>query len=179
MADMGGDRIPGEHGHVRAAHADRERAVGVLKNAFVRGMLDKDEFDQRVGEAFASRTYAELAAVTRDLPAPVPAIPDPDEGWLTIRRAVIISACMLVPTALATVLSVPFADPAFIVLPFLAFFLASLVSVPLITEALHRRRTRPRRPQAPAAGAGGKAVRESPRQRRSPGHRNLMLAVPA
>ena len=32
-------------------------------------MLTKDEFDQRVGQAFASRTYAELAALTADIPA--------------------------------------------------------------------------------------------------------------
>ena len=32
-------------------------------------MLAKDEFDLRVGQAFASRTYADLAALTTDLPA--------------------------------------------------------------------------------------------------------------
>jgi hypothetical protein len=35
----------------------------------VQGRLGKDEFDLRVGQAFGSRTYAELAAVTADLPA--------------------------------------------------------------------------------------------------------------
>jgi Domain of unknown function (DUF1707) len=43
--------------------------IGMLKAGFVQGMLAKDEFDLRVGQAFASRTYAELAAVTADLPA--------------------------------------------------------------------------------------------------------------
>src|SRR5215471_14200092 len=56
-------------GHIRASHADREQVIGVLKTAFVQGMLAKDEFDQRVGQAFASRTYAELAALTANLPA--------------------------------------------------------------------------------------------------------------
>ncbi|HXT90381.1 MAG TPA: DUF1707 domain-containing protein, partial [Trebonia sp.] len=120
MADVGGNKTPGDQGHLRAAHADRERAIGLLKFAFVQGMLDKDEFDLRVGQAFASRTYAELAAITRDLPAPRPVPAVPDEGWLTVRRAVIVSAWLVVPTALATVLSTPFADrykdPAFIVL---------------------------------------------------------------
>ena len=32
-------------------------------------MLAKDEFDLRVSQAFASRTYVELAAVTAGLPA--------------------------------------------------------------------------------------------------------------
>jgi hypothetical protein len=41
----------------------------MLKAAFVQGRVTKDEFDARVGQAFASRTYAELAAVTADIPA--------------------------------------------------------------------------------------------------------------
>jgi hypothetical protein len=56
-------------GRLRASHADREQAIDILKAAFVQGMLAKDEFDLRVSQAFASRTYAELAAATADLPA--------------------------------------------------------------------------------------------------------------
>ena len=56
-------------GRLRASHADREQVIGTLKAAFVQGRLAKDEFDLRVGQAFASRTYAELAAVTAGLPA--------------------------------------------------------------------------------------------------------------
>ena len=41
----------------------------MLKAAFVQGRLTKDEFDQRVGQTFASRTCGELAALTADLPA--------------------------------------------------------------------------------------------------------------
>ena len=62
---------------LRAAHGDRERAVEVLKAAFVQGRLDKDELDARVGQAFASRTYAELAAVTADIPAEAAAVRPP------------------------------------------------------------------------------------------------------
>jgi Domain of unknown function (DUF1707) len=43
--------------------------VAVLKLAFVQGRLTKDEFDARVGQAFASRTYAELDTLTADVPA--------------------------------------------------------------------------------------------------------------
>jgi len=43
--------------------------IGTLKAAFVQGMLAKDEFDQRVGQAFAARTHADLAALTADIPA--------------------------------------------------------------------------------------------------------------
>jgi hypothetical protein len=56
-------------GRLRASHADREQVIEVLKVAFVRERLAKDEFDLRVGQAFAARTHAELAAVTAGLPA--------------------------------------------------------------------------------------------------------------
>ena len=51
--------------------------IDILKAAFVRGMLAKDEFDLRVSQAFASRTYAELAAVTAGLPAEPTAVQPP------------------------------------------------------------------------------------------------------
>ena len=43
----------------------------MLKAAFVQGRLTKDEFDTRVGQALASRTHGDLAAVTADIPAGV------------------------------------------------------------------------------------------------------------
>jgi hypothetical protein len=64
-------------GHLRASHADREQVIGTLKVAFVQGVLTKDEFDLRVGQTFASRTYADLAALTADIPAGVPAAQPP------------------------------------------------------------------------------------------------------
>ena len=56
-------------GRLRTSRADRERVIDTLKSAFVQGFLTKDEFDARVGQAFASRTYAELAALTADIGA--------------------------------------------------------------------------------------------------------------
>jgi len=56
-------------GHLRASHADREQVIEALKAAFVQGRLTKDELEARAGRAFAARTYAELAALTTDLPA--------------------------------------------------------------------------------------------------------------
>jgi hypothetical protein len=55
------------YGHLRVSRADREQVIGVLKAAFVQGVLSKEEFDLRVGQAFGSRTWAELDAVTADL----------------------------------------------------------------------------------------------------------------
>jgi hypothetical protein len=54
---------------LRASQAERERAVEVLKAAFVAGRLAKDEFDARVDQALTSKTRSELTAVTDDLPA--------------------------------------------------------------------------------------------------------------
>jgi Domain of unknown function (DUF1707) len=56
-------------GHMRAAQADREQAITVLKAAYAQGRLTKDELEVRAGRAFASRTHAELAVLTADIPA--------------------------------------------------------------------------------------------------------------
>jgi hypothetical protein len=57
----------GGRGRLRASHADREQVIGTLKAAYVLGMLAKDEFDLRLGQTLASRTCAELTALTADL----------------------------------------------------------------------------------------------------------------
>jgi DUF1707 SHOCT-like domain len=57
------------HGRLRASHADREQTIDALKAAFVQGRLTKDEFDLRIGRALASRTCADLASLTADIPA--------------------------------------------------------------------------------------------------------------
>jgi len=60
---------------MRAASADRERAVDVLKAGFTEGRLTQEEYNERAGRAYAARTYGELTALTADLPAgPVPAV---------------------------------------------------------------------------------------------------------
>lgn len=66
---------------MRASRADRERVVEMLKAAYVQDRLTKDELGERVGLTLASRTYAELAAVTADLPA------DPPGGRASAPRA--------------------------------------------------------------------------------------------
>ena len=86
---------PGEHraaaaggpGRLRASHADREQAVEALKDAFAQGRLTGDELDSRTGQAFASRTYAELAALTADLPADPAAAPPPRQPARAHNRA--------------------------------------------------------------------------------------------
>ena len=67
----GDETAPREQGrsHLRASHADREHVIDTLKAAYVYGLVTKDEFDSRVSQTFASRTYAELALATADIPA--------------------------------------------------------------------------------------------------------------
>jgi hypothetical protein len=51
----------------RASDADREQVLGVLKAAFVRGQLTKDELDTRARHALNAGSNADLAALTADL----------------------------------------------------------------------------------------------------------------
>ena len=57
------------YGNVRASAADRERAIDVLKAAFAEGRLTREEHDARAERAYRARTYADLAALSADLPA--------------------------------------------------------------------------------------------------------------
>ena len=76
-----------EQGQLRASHADRDQAIDVLKAAFVQGRLTKGEFDLRVGRVFASRTYADLGALTADLPGLVTGAQPSGEDARTPGRA--------------------------------------------------------------------------------------------
>jgi DUF1707 SHOCT-like domain/Domain of unknown function (DUF4190) len=53
----------------RVSDADREHTIGVLREGFAEGRLTAEEHIDRVGQAYAARTYAELAAASADLPA--------------------------------------------------------------------------------------------------------------
>ena len=52
--------------------AGREQVIAALKAAYVQGRLTKEEFDLRVGQALA--IYAELDALTADIPVASPAV---------------------------------------------------------------------------------------------------------
>jgi Domain of unknown function (DUF1707) len=82
MPESGDDQAArrAHQSRLRASHADREQVIHTLKDAFVQDRLTKDEFDARVGHALASRTHADLAALTADLPAGPPAARPPREA---------------------------------------------------------------------------------------------------
>jgi hypothetical protein len=54
---------------MRAATADRERTIDVLKAAYGEGRLTSDEFESRAARTMAAKTYGELSAIVADLPA--------------------------------------------------------------------------------------------------------------
>ena len=165
-------------GHLRVSHAEREQVIDTLKAAFVHGMLAKDEFDLRVGQAFASRTYAELAAVTADLPAgptaaqpPMPARTQDGQPVLRPGR-VMAAATALYAGVQAFVFLSPWPagtenDPAQckIVLFLLSnpmYLLVLLICVVCLIAGRRERRSGGRPPRRPAPGAGGQASRYLP-----------------
>ena len=119
----------GGHGRLRASDADREEAIDTLKAAFVQGRLAKDEFDVRVGRAFASRTYAELAAITADLPVgPVGARLPREHARPSAQKVAISCVCTIIGAELFLLLVV-FAFPFYGTLDLAV--LANLVGLPL------------------------------------------------
>lgn len=55
---------------MRAADADRHKIAEELKAALDEGRLSLGEYDDRVREAYAARTYADLLGLVADLPKP-------------------------------------------------------------------------------------------------------------
>ena len=158
-------------GHLRAAQADREQAVTVLKAAYAQGRLTKDELEARVGQAFGSRTYAELAALTADIPADSPTAAGPAgagttaAGWprstpaRTMAKAAGRSGiCLLAAVALA---EASFLADNFllIVAAFFALMAASGFFGYGILDAWHERRARAQLPLRPGQGHRGSGGR--------------------
>lgn len=63
--------LPGPAGRrlLRACDADREHAAEALRAAAGEGRITLEELDDRIQRAYAASTYADLEALTRDLPA--------------------------------------------------------------------------------------------------------------
>ena len=101
----------------RACHADREQVIDTLKTAFVHGRLTKDELGTRTGQALTARTYADLAALTADIP-PAPAAAGPARPPAPARRrplaraSVAAGICLLISVAaIAAMWVASIADP--------------------------------------------------------------------
>jgi hypothetical protein len=143
-------------GHLRASHADREQVIGTLKAAFIQGRLAKDELDLRVSQAFTSRTYAELAALTADLPA---GLADAVSAGRAVRaqtrppmgNAAKAGICVGIAVAVAVIVSIPTGGAAlFVFAPF--YFMGLMVAGAQMLFNWHDNRSRrgqlpPRPPQ--------------------------------
>ncbi len=71
---------------MRAADADRHAVADKLRAALDEGRLDLHEYDERLQQAYAAKTYGELSLLLTDLPdiAPVaPAAPVPPRQHVT------------------------------------------------------------------------------------------------
>lgn len=132
-------------GRLRAAHADREHVIGTLKAAFVQGRLTKDELDLRIGRTFASRTYAELARLTADIPAELiasaphraaPARPRPPMN--NAAKSGISVAIAVVTLVLAAYLTD--GQALFVFVPF--YSVALLVALAQVLDSRHQKRSR-------------------------------------
>lgn len=162
------NRPAAARGHFRAAHADREHVIAVLKAAFVQGQLTKDDFDARVGRALVSRTYADLTALTADIPSellaagplaagplaagPLAAGPPPGEPVRTLTKAACRAAvCLLAAVALA---EGAFLAGSFglLILAFMAVMAASGFLGYGVVDSWHQRRARAQPPSRPGQG---------------------------
>jgi len=97
---MRGGSVVQERDEVRAADSDREAVAERLRGALNEGRLSLSEYDERLQQAYASRTYGELDRLLADLPdqsgaislhkpapvgrpgGPVPAVAPTIPGWL-------------------------------------------------------------------------------------------------
>jgi hypothetical protein len=195
-----GDEIAagaGGHGHLRASYADREQVIGTLKAAFVQGMLAKDEFELRVGQTLAARTYADLATLTADLPAGLAAAKPPQTApaqgeqkvqrpgrWIAVSTAAYAGAW-----AYELFLSPHGGDnqsfPLVILGGFLVYLGILIVSVGAIIVNWQDKRSGGQSPRRPAPGAGGQGSRRLPSAGSDgqlppagPGHQQTAQAAP-
>jgi hypothetical protein len=150
---------PGDHvaaaaagrGHLRASHADREQVIDTLKAAYVQGRLTKDELDLRLDQTFTSRTYAELAALTADIPAGLAG----DQPLRTPARAPTrqpvnkavkwgVGACAVIPPAgLAVALLTENEGLARLFGPIMViYFMALLIAGAQVLDSRHQERSR-------------------------------------
>jgi len=148
------------HGRLRASHADREQVIGTLKAAFVQGRLTQDEFDDRVGQVYASRTYAELAEVTADLPAGPTGTLTPRDPWRATKLAWQAVYAIILP-AIVTLIVVPGNTTVGVVITtaVVTYLLFWLCGVSVMVYSRHEKRSAGQLPPRSAPGAGGSGTR--------------------
>jgi hypothetical protein len=133
------------HGRLRASRADREHVIDTLKTAFADGRLDKDELDDRVGQALAVRTYAELATVTADIPADPAEAPRPHRAARpqvnkeAVKWGLVAAVAMIPPAMFVTAAFGELTPLALLAFPLL--FIEMIVAITFVTITLARQRS--------------------------------------
>ena len=152
---------------IRVSDAERDAAVLSLRGHFETGRLTLDEFNERVGEAYAARTDAELDHVLRELPRQTTAAAAPRRpGWTNGRR---MSGAMTHFVSLNGLLIAIWAAsgagyfwPIWVLIP-TAFVLLRRVAGTEDDRHLHRHRHRHRhRPAEPTESAAPPEQRTAP-----------------
>jgi len=60
--------VPADPRQMRAADTDRDHTAEVLRRAAAEGRITFEELDERIGQAYAAKTFADLEALTSDIP---------------------------------------------------------------------------------------------------------------
>ena len=167
MADPGSEMTPGTAGlgRLRASHGDREQVINTLQAAFVQGRLTKIEFDQRVGQTFTSRTYADLAAVTADLPAGLIRAeqarkPAPAQAAPPVNKPLMWGAIVVTVAGMASVvIGIPLNDIMLLTLGVLAVLIGAPIAGTLMLDSWRANhpggQLPPQRIEAPAGEPDG------------------------
>lgn len=151
-------------GHLRASHADREHVVDVLKAAFVAGRLTKDELEARVGHTLAARTFADLAALTADIPAGLPAARARARARPRVHAAVKFGVCLAVGPAVLVGAYFTKSDSlakelfTFVII----YYMILMVAGVMVLDSWHQKRYRG---QPPDGGRGDGLTRVEPRSK--------------
>jgi hypothetical protein len=70
--------------NIRVGDADREAVAGQLREHYADGRLTLDELNERLDQAFAAKTRADLNVVMRDLPASARPVTGPRPGGMPL-----------------------------------------------------------------------------------------------
>jgi hypothetical protein len=139
------------------SHADREQVIALLKAAFVQGRLTKEELDARVGQTFTSRTHADLAGLTADLPAglieaqpprkPARACARPQAG-----KVVLVGTAVIIPPAIVVAAFLTgneqLGQVSLLIIPW--YLIAWIIAGAQMLANWHDRRSRRQLPPGPA-----------------------------
>jgi len=137
----------------RLSWSERAQVTGTLRAALAQGRLAEEEHDARAAQVPAARSRAELAALTADLPAGLAArLPTARDAWTGVCISI---AAASVLAALALWQPDNFPAFALALLAAATVILAPPMTVGLLVDARHQKRTGGQLRLGPAPSASG------------------------